>query len=143
MNGEVFLVDTNVLVYAYDLSAGEKYRRAKELLLTCWEGKQKFAVSSQNLSEFFSVASEKKILSKQEALITMRNIVLFNRWVKINFTHMTALKAAVIAEQTGMSVWDSLLAETMRENGIFNIYTEDVKGFKVPWLHVVNPFERR
>ncbi len=42
-----------------------------------------------------------------------------------------------------MSFWDSLLAATMKENNIFNIYTENIKDFKVPWINAINPVENK
>ncbi len=36
-NGDRQLVDTNVLVYAHDTSAGEKHTRAKALVAELWQ----------------------------------------------------------------------------------------------------------
>ncbi|MBI4438583.1 PIN domain-containing protein [Candidatus Woesearchaeota archaeon] len=59
MAGHDFLVDTNVLVYAFDLSEGEKHLVAKKLLGKCWVGELKLAVSIQNINEFCYVVSQK------------------------------------------------------------------------------------
>ena len=49
-------------------------------------------------------------------------------------------EAAKICEENSMHYWDSLLAATMKQNGIFSIYTENTKDFKPKWLNAVNPF---
>ncbi len=45
-------VDTNVLIYAHDQSAGEKHIRARQLLADLWE-KQTGCLSIQVLQEFY------------------------------------------------------------------------------------------
>lgn len=38
--------------------------------------------------------------------------------------------------------WDALIAETMKENGIVKIYTENEQDFmKIPGIKVVNPLK--
>jgi predicted nucleic acid-binding protein len=45
-------VDTNILVYAYDIAQGEKHTQAKNLLLSLWESGLECA-SIQLLQEFY------------------------------------------------------------------------------------------
>ena len=56
---EIHLIDTNILVYAFDNSEKKKHRAAVDLLKKCFDEKEKFAISSQNLAEFFMVMSSK------------------------------------------------------------------------------------
>lgn len=137
---ETFLLDSNILIYNYDTSDPKKHKIAKNLVDRCWKNGEKFALSTQNLSEFFSVTTTKKFLSKKDAAAVLSDIVKFSAWIKIRFGHKTVLEAAKISDEHNMSYWDSLLAATMKQNGIFNIYTENTKDFKVPWLAVINPF---
>lgn len=139
---ELFLVDSNILIYNFDTSEMIKHKIAKRLIDKCFKGEEKFAVSSQNLSEFFSVTTSKKFLEKKEAIEIISKIIDFMNWIKIDFSHKTVLDAAVLSEEHNMSYWDSLLAATMRQNNIFNLYTENAKDFKLPWLNSVNPFEK-
>jgi predicted nucleic acid-binding protein len=62
---ELVFVDTNVLVYAYDLSAGEKHERARELVEELWRTRQG-CISVQVLQEFF-VNVTRKILPRPPA----------------------------------------------------------------------------
>ncbi len=135
-----FLLDSNILIYNYDTSDLKKHTIAKNLVDKCWKKEQKFSLSTQNLSEFFSVVTSKKILTKKEAAKILSDIVNFSGWKKIKLNHKTVLEAARISDEHNMSYWDSLLAATMRQNGVFNIYTENVQDFKVRWLNAVNPF---
>jgi predicted nucleic acid-binding protein len=37
--------------------------------------------------------------------------------------------------------WDIMIAETMKEAGVRDLYTENEKDFlEIPWIRVVNPF---
>ena len=64
----------------------------------------------------------------------------FEGFKKINYSAETIPLALDIVQQFKMPFWDALLAATMRDNGIFNIYTENAKDFKMPWINAVNPF---
>jgi len=52
------LIDTNMLVYAYDTSEGTKHETAKQLLKQIWE-EGGGVVCVQNLMEFFVVITKK------------------------------------------------------------------------------------
>ncbi len=51
-------VDTNVLVYAHDRSAGTKHARARALLEELWDGRDG-CLSVQVLQEFFVAVTRK------------------------------------------------------------------------------------
>jgi predicted nucleic acid-binding protein len=55
--GKIF-VDTNVLIYAYDVSAGVKHLRAMELVTELWKMRTGL-VSTQVLQEFYVTATRK------------------------------------------------------------------------------------
>ena len=142
-DSNIFLTDTNILVYYHDIADKERHNIARNLIDACINQKMQLAVSTQNLSEFFYVTTRKSILTKKDAKDIVSDIINFTNWIKINFTHKTVLEAAEISEQYSMSYWDSLLAATMKQNSVLNIYTENAKDFKVPWLNVVDPFEKK
>jgi len=140
-DSSLFLIDTNILVYASELEEGAKNQKSKELINRCWQGKDTLAVSAQNLAEFVFVTTKKTKLDLEEAKTFVGYIVNFNGFKKIDYSAKTILSAIEIANEFKMPFWDSLLAATMRENGIFNIYTENAKDFKMPWINAVNPFK--
>ena len=138
---ELFLIDSNLIIYAYDKDEIAKQRKSEEILTQCFRGNISLAVSNQNLAEFVSVVTKKNKLSWSEAMINAQDIINFAGFKKINYDINTIISAIEIAKEFKTSFWDALLAATMRENGIFNIYTENVNDFKMPWIKAVNPMK--
>lgn len=136
---ELFLIDSNILVYAYEKGESIKKDKAKKLLKECLLGIRQFALSNQNIVEFVSVTTKKGKLNIDEAKNFVIKATQFEGFKKINYSAETIVFALDIVQQFKMSFWDSLLAATMRENGIFNIYTENAKDFKMPWINAINP----
>lgn len=133
------MLDTNILVYASEQEQSIKNKKAKELVNNCWQGKDIFAVSAQNLAEFVFVSTRKAKLDFNQAKIFAWYIIEFEGFRKINYSAKTITLAIDIAKEFKMSFWDSLLAATMKENGIYNLYTENTKDFKMTWINTVNP----
>lgn len=142
-DNELFLLDSNIIIYNYDKADMKKHTIAKNLIDECWKGEEKLCLSSQNLSEFFYASTRKNLLDKKIVVNIISDILDFPGWVKINFNHKTVLEAAKISHEHKMHYWDSLLAATMKQNGVFNIYTENAKDFKAPWINAVNPFDKK
>ena len=143
MNDELSLIDSNLLSYVFDESEPEKRKICKELAAECWHGKRKYAVSVQNLSEFYVVVTKKiqhpipeKVAKKFVELITD-----FQGWVVLNVTPQEVKSAIDISIKYDIHYWDALLAATMRENKVFRIYTDDNSFNKIPWLKAINPFD--
>jgi len=65
MSGNRQFVDTNVLVYAYDVTAGDKHSRARALVNELWDTREG-CLSVQVLQEFF-VTTTRKIPRPLEA----------------------------------------------------------------------------
>ena len=143
MNDELALMDSNLLSYVFDKSEPKKRRICGELVADCWKGKRKYAISVQNLSEFYVVVTGKieNPIPKAVARRFIQLIKSYQGWVPIIFDANTVASAIDINMQYGVHYWDALIAATMRENGIFSIYTEDGAFEDVPWLKVTNPFE--
>jgi predicted nucleic acid-binding protein len=144
MSDELALIDSNLLSYVFDESEPEKREVCRELVADCWKGKRKYAVSVQNLSEFYVVVTVKisHPIPERVAKRFIELIISFQGWVIINFNARTVLSAIDISTQYDIHYWDALIAATMRENNIFCIYTEDGDFKSIPWLNVINPLER-
>ena len=139
----LFLVDTNILIYAFSEDNSTKNKLAKDLINKCWQGENNLAISAQNLAEFVFVSIKKIGLDHKEIKTIIGYITEFSGFKKINYSTTTIFLALDISYEFKMSFWDSLLAATMKENNIFNIYTENIKDFKVPWINAVNPVENK
>ena len=59
MSDELALIDSNILSYVFDETEPEKNKICNELVVDCWKRKRDFAVSVQNLSEFYVVVTKK------------------------------------------------------------------------------------
>ena len=143
MKDELFLIDSNILVYAHDTSDIIKNKKSIKLLEDCWNDKNRFAISLQNLSEFYVVVTKKikNPLEKNEAKKIIKEILEFKNWIKLTAKESTIIKAIELLEKHETNYYDSLIAATMLENGITKIYTENVKDFiRIKEIEVINPF---
>jgi len=70
-DGKVF-IDTNVIVYAYDISAGEKHSKAVEIIKGLWDTGSGIT-STQVLQEFFVNVTRK--ITKPLDAVTAKEIV--------------------------------------------------------------------
>ncbi len=144
MNDNLTLIDSNLLVYAVDVSEPGKQSVCKELLGDCWKLKRRYAVSIQNLSEFYVIATNKieKPIPQKEARRFISKIVEFRNWEVIFPTANTIATAINLSIEHNVHYWDAMIAATMRENQIFSIYTEDGHFKSIPWLTASNPMEQ-
>ena len=144
IESSLFLIDTNILVYAYYKTDPKKHIIANRLLEKCWKKEIKYIVSIQNLVELFFVITEKveSPIEFDKAKQIIIDITKFPNWIVINYDKKTILNAVNIKIEGKTSFWDSLLIATMLENNIFNIYTENEKYFnKIKNINVINPFK--
>ena len=141
MSVELALIDSNILTYVFDADEPDKQRVCRELIGDCWNRKRKYAVSVQNLSEFYVVVTSKikNPIPKKIASQFISSIVKFHNWKVINFDADTVLSAIEINMAYSIHYWDAVLAATMKEHGIFSIYTEDQHFSNIPWLAATNP----
>ncbi len=140
-DNEVFFLDTNVLIYYYESGSSSKKTISEKLVNQCWNRKISLAVSNQVLSEFSSAAIKKLKLSPSEVKVLINDITDFTGFIKINYSEKTILSALGIMQASVVPFWDALIASTMLENNISNIYTENIKDFKIPGIKAVNPFK--
>jgi predicted nucleic acid-binding protein len=143
--GENRLLDTNVLVYAYDVSEKRRREIAKALVDEVWNAGGG-VVTLQNLSEFFFAVTRKvqKPVPVVDAKTIVSDILRSSRWMVIDRNAGTVMKAMEIVESVRAPFWDALIAACMLEHGIEVIVTENEKDFKnIPGLSIINPFRTR
>ena len=140
---KVCLIDTNILVYAYDCTDQKKHKLAQQLLEKCWKKEVFFAISSQNLAEFFIIITKKvpSPIPVEEAQQIITDICSFSTWKILHYTERTLSKAITLYQKKQKHFWDALITATMLEAGITTIYTENVGDFQqFDTLTVINPF---
>jgi predicted nucleic acid-binding protein len=143
MNDEPILqfVDTNILVYAYDLTQGEKNEKAKELMLSLWESGLG-CVSVQVLQEFFVSVTRKatKPLSPGQAKQIVQD---FSDW-KVHRPGIRDMVAAIdIHQRYQISFWDAMILQSARQSGCGILWSEDLsEGEDYAGVKVVNLFKK-
>jgi len=136
-----YLVDTNLLVYAYDRSEPEKQAKAMEVLDSLVKDGAG-VLSLQILSEFFTVVTRKlpAPLSLKEAYKTLNNYIL--SWDMVDLTGAIILEAARGVKDLRLSYWDALVWATANMNQIPIVLSEDFSHNSVlEGVRFVNPFK--
>ena len=139
-------IDTNILVYAFDTDEIKKNKKAKQLLEKCFKGEVCLVASTQVLSEFFTVVTKKiqSPIACSQAKEIIQNIIDFRGFSVLTIKPSTILSAINSCNETNGHYWDCLIAETMKENKVFQIYTENTKDFgKIGGIQSVNPFLKK
>lgn len=136
------IIDTNILVYAYDVSEGKKHRTSRDLLMQIWkEGGG--VVCLQNLMEFLVVVTSKveRPIKVIEARAIIEDFLKSEKWRIIDRDADTFLKGVNLVSEYGIHLWDAVIVACMRENNITEIVTENRKDFeKIPYIRVTVPF---
>ncbi len=137
-------IDTSVLVYAFDKSEQAKHETASKLVRDMFERGEKGAISAQVLLELYNVLTRSisDPLSPADASSIVYKFFEAAGWIKLDYNTLIARRAVTIAAERKTKIWDTLIAETMKENGIDTIITENEKDFKkIPGIKVINPFK--
>jgi predicted nucleic acid-binding protein len=145
MAAENRLIDTNVLVYAYDVSEKVKRRVARSLLDEVWD-QGGGVVTLQNLSEFFVVVTAKveQPITVSNATAIISDILRSSRWLVIDRQARTMMRAMELVQSTGAPYWDALIAACMLEHEVYAIVTENERDFRrISGITVVNPFKAK
>jgi len=128
-------IDTNVLVYAHDGGAGHKHTKAVELLARLFE-EGNGALSTQVLSEFYSVATRKLAMKSEEAEAVIADLA---GWTIHRPGHADLLRAAQLHRRHKLAWWDALILNSAIELGCSVLWSEDLAG-RYGSVTVQNPF---
>ncbi|MDR3360131.1 MAG: PIN domain-containing protein [Bifidobacteriaceae bacterium] len=132
-------VDTNVLVYAYDLGAGERHERARQLVDELAVGRQG-AVSVQVLQEFYVTITRKAAVPVASAVARQR-VAALNLWPVHAPAGGDVVAAAELAERWQVSFWDAMILQSASQLGCATLWTEDLNdGQTVDGVMIRNPF---
>lgn len=135
-----FLVDTNVLVYAYDPRDPIKNERARLLLDRLIETGRGI-LTPQILVEFYNVVTHRlpTPLTHSQA---ERTITVYARiWRVKEASWWTVLEAVRGVGQHSFSIWDAMIWASAKVHQVPNILTEDcVDGRLVEGVRYINPF---
>jgi predicted nucleic acid-binding protein len=142
MNGnrELFFVDTNILVYAHDLSAGEKHDRARELIQTLWDTGLG-CISIQVLQEFFVTVTRKVAhpIKTEDAARVIKDLATWNLHQP---NANDVLGAIELQRHHQVSFWDAMILWSASQMKCSRLYSEDLSSDQMyEGVLVVNPFQ--
>ena len=131
------LVDTNLLVYAYDPRDEAKNERAQQVLRRLRRSRRG-VISVQSLAEFMR-ASQKLAMSPDDALRIVQAFAL--SWPILNLTPALVLEAGRGVSQYTLAYYDAQIWAAARLNQIGVIFSEDFNpGSILEGVRFVNPF---
>ena len=138
MNGREF-VDTNVLIYAFDRTAGAKRARAGALIERLWT-ELSGCLSLQVLQEFYVTATRKLGMPASDAA---RQITHLGRWTVHRPNLDDVLSAIRLHQAHKVAFWDAMILASAISLGCQVLWTEDLSdGRKWDGLTVRNPFRQ-
>jgi len=135
-----YFVDTNILVYAHDRSAGLKHQRAQALVESLWESGQG-VLSTQVLQEL--CINLRRKASKPLPVSEVRQLIRdYSTWEIMTNTSESVLAALDIEARYKTSLWDALIIQSAEASGASVLYSEDLSdGQKYGALRLVNPLK--
>ena len=134
------LVDTNILVYAYD--RGEFIKQQQSIrILEFLQASGAGRLSVQCLAEFFRVTTKgtSPILSVQQAQEQTEELA--HSWQVLNLTPQIVLEATRGVREHQFSYWDAQIWACARLNQIPLVLSEDFQdGASIEGVRFLNPF---
>ena len=140
MKGDKVFLDTNILVYAYDISAGRKHNHAEKIVADLWNARTG-VLSIQVLQEFF-VSVTKKIPHPLDSSAARDIVKDFIQWeIVVNDGELT-LEAIEIQTKQRFSFWDAMIIAAALRSDASTLLTEDLSdGRLIEGLRIENPFK--
>jgi predicted nucleic acid-binding protein len=138
-NSQKIFIDTNILVYAHDLSTGEKHRIAKELISTIWNN-QNGHISIQVLQEFYVTITEK--VKNPIDKVTVSSIIEdLGKWTVHSPDADDIITAVTIQTKYKLSFWDSMIICSAIKTKCDIIISEDfTHNQKYEGILLLDPF---
>ncbi len=135
-----YFVDTNILMYAHDASAGEKHERARALLEELWHNRSG-VVSTQVLQEL-AVNLRRKAAKPLDAKATREVVADYLTWQVVVNGGESILEALDLEQRYQVSFWDALVLRAAQAAGAELLYSEDLSdGQMYGSVRVVDPFK--
>lgn len=132
-------VDSNVLVYAFDTSAGARHEASAALIERLWESGGG-CLSVQVFQEFFVTVTRtvKKPLSADEAADHIRDL---SAWRIYAPDIVDVLAAIDLHKRARINFWDAMVVRAADQSGCAVVWTEDLSdGQSIQGVTIRNPF---
>ncbi len=136
--GRQFL-DTNVLVYAHDTSAGDKHVQAKQLLAELWSNGNG-CLSIQVLQEFYVIIT-RKVSRPLEPEIARQRVEDLGYWLIHSPTPEDVVEAIRLHQSSRLAFWDAMVLISAGKLGCQLLWSEDLNaGQTLAGVTIKNPF---
>lgn len=136
-SAEAYTLDTNILIYAVDASAGPKHQQAVEIVDRSIE--RPCILTLQALAEFVFAVTRKALVPRREAVAQARDWLQAFPTAAADARALDAAYAAV--EQGRFALFDALLLATARQAGCTVAFSEDMHdGADLGGIIVRQPF---
>ena len=134
------LIDTNLLVYMYDLDEPEKQQRAVETVQRVYET-DTCALSAQVLSEFYNVVTRKLTPPLTATQAEAQVQALARIWPVFPITSEVVFEAIRGVRDYQLSFWDAQIWAAARLNRLSIVLSEDFNpGAVIEGVQFVDPF---
>jgi predicted nucleic acid-binding protein len=136
--GKVFL-DTNILVYAHDTSAGTKHDLARGIVAQQWT-RRRGVLSTQVLQEFF-VSVTRRLPKPMDTATAQKVVADLLNWEVIVNDGNSILGAVELLKRYKYSFWDSLIVHAALQAGAEVLLSEALSTRKnIQGMTIENPF---
>jgi predicted nucleic acid-binding protein len=123
---ELQFVDTNVLIYAHDLSAGDKHTLARELIRALWQSGEG-CLSIQVLQEFY-VNVTQKVPRPLTPDVAAQIIADLSVWQVHRPGVEDILDAIRLQDRYQISFWDAMIVASAIQLRCQTIWSEDLSA---------------
>lgn len=132
-------VDTNVLIYAHDPSAGDKHLRASALIEELWSARTG-CLSTQVLQEFY-VNVTRKVARPLSPEVAAEIIAALGQWEVHRPNVEDMIEAISLQTRHKISFWDALILTSAQRLECKTLWSEDLNpGQDYRGVVVQNPF---
>jgi predicted nucleic acid-binding protein len=132
-------LDTNILIYAHDRSAGDKHIRAKELVRELWQSGEG-CLSVQVLQEFY-VNVTQKVSKPLAAEVAAQIIADLSLWQVHRPGVEDILDAIRLQDRYQITFWDAMIVASAIQMGCQTLWSEDLNPGQVyDQVRVQSPF---
>ena len=132
-------VDTNILIFAHDRSAGDKHIQARDLIRTLWQSGEG-CLSIQVLQEFY-VNVTQKVAKPLTQDVAAQIIADLSVWQVYRPGLEDVLDTIRLQGRYQISFWDAMIVSSAIQLGCQTIWSEDLNPGQVyDSVAVTNPF---
>jgi predicted nucleic acid-binding protein len=136
MSDDPVFVDTNILVYAHDKDAGDRYLIAKAQVESLWNRQILPSISVQVLQEFYVNLVRKKV----KASDAREAVLNYLEWDVIDNDRALLLEGMRLQQTWRLSFWDALIIAAAKRAKAKELWSEDLNpGQSFEGIVVINP----